>query len=168
MITKSTLTLLYDYHYWMNAQLLEVCAALTPGQWDQPQGHSWGSVHGTLAHMLAAETIWLRRWQGESPRALRRAEEFPTLADLRREWSALEREVRAFIAGCDEARLNASLHYTTTRGEPFTNGLGELMLHVANHGTHHRGELAAMLAVLGIPHPEDDLIRYLRERAGPA
>ncbi|HLB46153.1 MAG TPA: DinB family protein [Anaerolineales bacterium] len=38
------------------------------------------------------------------------------------------------------------------------------MLHLANHGTHHRGELAAMLALMDVPHPEDDLILYARQK----
>jgi uncharacterized damage-inducible protein DinB len=117
--------------------------------------------------MLAAETIWLRRWQGLSPKALRRAEDLPTLADVRGEWALVEREVRGLIADCDEARLAADFTYTNTRGHTFTLPLGPVMLHVANHGTHHRGELVAMLAVLEQPHPEDDLLRYLLEkRAG--
>lgn len=164
MITKATLELIYAYHYWMNAQILDACEALTSEQWNRPLGHSWGSVHGLVVHMLAAETIWLRRWQGHSPATLLQPEEFPALADARRAWAGLESELRAFLAACDQARLDAPVHYTTTRGQPYSEPLGELMLHVANHGTHHRGELVAMLAILGVPHPEDDLLRYLRER----
>lgn len=163
MITLSTLATLYDYHYWANARLLAACGALTPEQWDRPLGHSWGSVHGVLAHMLAAETLWLTRWQGASPTSLRQPEEFPTLADLRRAWAEVEANLRGFLRQCDDARLNRDLHYTTTKGVPQVQLLGELMLHVANHGTHHRGELAAMLAILEVPHPEDDLVYYLRE-----
>lgn len=168
LIPKTTLTLIYDYHYWMNAQMLEACQALTPAQWDQALGHSWGSVHGLLVHMLAAEEIWLRRWQGESPRSLRRPEEFPLLADVRRAWMDQEQAVRAFLAGLDDARLAADFSYTNTRGQPFTLPLGPVMLHVANHGTHHRGELVAMLAILEVAHPEDDLLRYLQAQVKPA
>jgi uncharacterized damage-inducible protein DinB len=168
IVPKSTLALVYDYHYWMNAQMLAACEALTPEQWNRPLGHSWGNVHGLLAHMLAAEVIWLKRWQGESPRSLRQPEEFPTLEDLRRAWAELELEVRAFVAGCDDARLARDFSYTNTRGQAFSLPLGPVMLHVANHGTHHRGELVAMLAMLDVPHPEDDLLRYLQAAGGPA
>lgn len=164
MVTQATLTLLYDYHYWMTRQMLEACEALTPEQWDQALGHSWGSVHGVTAHMLAAEAIWLARWQGASPTALAKAEDLPTLADVRRAWTVVEMETRDFIKQCDDARLAADLRYTNTRGQHFSVPLGALMLHVANHGTHHRGELVAMLALLGIPHPEDDLLWYVLEK----
>lgn len=162
MITLSTLTLLYDYHYWANARFLSACEALTPAQWEQPLSHSWGSVHALLTHMLAAEILWLTRWKGESPTFLRQPEEFPTLAEMRREWSRVESDLCAFLRACDETRLNADLQYKTTQGVSQVSPLGQLMLHVANHGTHHRGELAAMLTLLGVPHAEDDLLFYLR------
>ncbi len=76
--------------------------------------------------------------------------------------------VRAFLAGLDDARLAADFSYTNTRGQPFTLPLGPVMLHVANHGTHHRGELVAMLAILEVAHPEDDLLRYLQAQVKPA
>ncbi len=164
MITLSTITTLYDYNDWANTRLLKACEALTPEQWDQSLGHSWGSVHGLLTHMLAADVIWSSRWRGESPKVLRQSAEFPTLADLRRAWAEVDARIRDFIRGCDDARLAADLTYTNTKGGKFTFPLGWLMLHLANHGTHHRGELAAMLAVLQAPHPEDDLLFYLIER----
>jgi uncharacterized damage-inducible protein DinB len=166
MLTAKTLTFLYDYGYWMNARMLTACEALTAEQWDQPLGHSWGSVHGVLAHMLAAEVIWLARWRGHSPTSLLQAEAVPTLAEVRAEWARVEADLRRFIGECDEARLAADFSYTNTRGQAFSVPLGPVMLHVANHGTHHRGELVAMLTVLGVPHPEDDLLWYILEQRG--
>jgi uncharacterized damage-inducible protein DinB len=54
--------------------------------------------------------------------------------------------------------------YTNPRGHIFALPLGPLMLHLANHATHHRGELVAMLAILEVPHPEDDLLGYLLDK----
>lgn len=164
MVNLSTLNFLYDYHYWMTRKMLDACGALTPKQWDQALGHSWGSVHGVTAHMLAAEVIWLERWKGNTPTTLLGAEAFPTLADLRREWAKVEADLRVFLSQCTDAQLAADLHYTNTKKQPFTAPLGALMLHVANHATHHRGELVAMLALLEVPHPEDDLLWHILEQ----
>jgi len=130
----------------------------------QPHGHSWESVHGLLVHMLFAEQIWLARWQGSSPTQHLRPEDYPTLADVRRGFADSEQALRAFFAHCAEDRLHRPLHYTNTRGQAFAVNLDALILHLANHGTHHRGELAAMLALMQIPHPEDDLLFYLLEQ----
>ena len=120
-------------------------------------------MHGLLAHMLAAEIIWLARWNGQSPAALRQASEFPALADVRRAGLAVGQQLRAFLRACDDFRLAQAVTYQNTRGQEFTFPLGRLMLHLANHGTHHRAEAAAMLAVLEVAHPEDDLLLYFIE-----
>jgi uncharacterized damage-inducible protein DinB len=161
MLTITTLQFVYDYHYWMTRQMLGACEALRLEQWSQPMGHSWGSVHGVVVHMLAAELIWYARWQGQTPTRLAQADDYPTLAAVRTAWEPLEAKMRAFIAQCDEARLQADLNWVNTRGQAFAAPLGQVMLHVANHGTHHRGELVGMLALLDVPHPEDDLLWYI-------
>ena len=135
-----------------------------PEQWDRPLGPSWGSVHALLVHMLGAEKLWLARWRGESPTALLKPEELPTLGEVRRAWAKIEAELRAFVGRCDDARLERDLRYANTKGVRYASPLAHLMLHAANHGTHHRGELAALLTLLEVPHPEDDLLYFLREK----
>jgi uncharacterized damage-inducible protein DinB len=164
----STIELLYDYNRWANAQMLVACEQLTLEQWSRQLGHSWGSVHGVLTHMFAAEAIWLSRFNGTSPKTLRQEAEFPTFADLERAWMQLELEFTQFIGGLTEKDLSRDVTYTNTKGLTYTNPLGPLLLHVANHCTHHRGEMAAMLTVLNIPHPEDELLVYIREKNGQA
>lgn len=144
--------------------MLDACERLTPAQWDQPMGHSWGSVHGVVVHMLAAEQIWHARWQGQTPTRLAQAGDYATLADVRVAWTLMETQVRAFITQVDETRLNADFSYINTRGQQFSAPLGQVMLHVANHATHHRGELVGMLALLEVPHPEDDLLWYILQQ----
>ena len=160
----STIKLLYDYNRWANSRMLVACESLTLEQWGRALGHSWGSVHGLLTHMFAAEAIWLARWRGESPRVMRQPAEFPTFTDLEKAWMNMELELLEFIESLDEKRLTQEVTYTNTRGETYTYPLGRLMLHLANHNTHHRGELAAMFALLNIAHPEDDLLFYLHEK----
>ncbi|MBL8046060.1 MAG: DinB family protein [Anaerolineales bacterium] len=155
---------MYDYHYWMTHQMLEACERLMPTQWSQPMGHSWGNVHGVVTHMLAAELIWYARWQGQAPAQLAQAEDYPTLADVRAAWASVEAQMRAFLTQLDNVRLNADFTYTNTRGQQFSAPLGQVMLHVANHATHHRGELVGMLALLDVPHPEDDLLWYILQQ----
>jgi uncharacterized damage-inducible protein DinB len=162
----ATLTLLYNYHYWANAKFIEACIALTPEQWAQPLGHSWGTVQGLLAHMALAEDIWFSRiLEGVSPTEMPATSAYPTLDAVQSRLTYWEPRIKAFLAQCTDDRLAADLHYTTTKGAPQVQPLGGILLHVANHGTHHRGELAAMLALLDVPHPEDDLLFYLREQA---
>jgi uncharacterized damage-inducible protein DinB len=144
--------------------MLAACDSLTMEQWSRSLGHSWGSVHGLLTHMFAAEVIWLARWKGTSPRALHQPAEFPTFAELEKAWMKTEIEMMEFVGSLTEKSLTQDITYTSTRGEKYTYPLGQLVLHLANHSNHHRGELAAMLAILNVQHPEDDMIFYYREK----
>ena len=161
MITLAAVQLLYDYHYWRTARILQSCELLTPSQWDQPMAPSWGSVHGLLAHMIAAENIWLGRWRGISAKAMMTADELPAFEDVHAAWIKMEREMRSFIEECDDERLSSNITYTNTSGKTYTLPLGALMCHVVDHATHHRGELVAMLTMLDVPHPDDGLVGYL-------
>ena len=157
---------LYDYHSWANAHALAAAERLTEEQLNRPQGHSFGSVLGTLRHMHAAEWIWWRRWQGESPKAFPDPAETPTLAALRARWQAQAAEMRAFLAAQTPESVEREIAYTNTRGESYRLRLWQMAAHVANHGTHHRAELAAMYALLDVPHAEEDWSRYFLEQTG--
>jgi uncharacterized damage-inducible protein DinB len=168
MTTLATIQLLYNYHYWRIGRILNSDEELMAQHWDQPLTPSWGSVHGLLAHMLGAEKIWLGRWKGVSVPTMMSVDEVPTFKDLRNQWAVIEHELRDFIAHCDEACLNKDLTYTNTSGKTYTLPLGALMVYVVDHATHHRGELVAMLTILGISHPDDGLLGYLIEHSTQA
>ena len=159
----ATIKLMYDYNRWANHRVWAVCEGLRQEQWDRNLGHSWGSVHSLLTHLHAADVIWFARWRGHSPQVLHEPAEFPTFAELEKAWQKTELEIMEFVESLTDKRLAADVNYITTRGDKQSQLLGHLMLHLANHNTHHRGELAAMLTILNVPHPEDDLLFYLRE-----
>lgn len=160
----STVKTLYDYNRWANERMLVACEQLTLEQWSRKLGVSWGSVHDLLTHMFAAQAIWLSRWKGDSPRTLHQAAEFPTFHDLERAWVQVELEIQQYIDSLTDKDMTRDLVYTNTKGEQHTYPLGGVLLHVANHNTHHRGELAAMLSILTVSHPEDELLIYMREK----
>lgn len=159
-------TTLYDYNRWANARMLEAAARLTFEQLLHEHGHSWGSVHGLLVHMMSAEWIWLRRWQGESPKAVLNPSDFPTIEILRAYWDGLEAQLHDFVAAQTGESLESIVTYTNTKGRTFSLPLWQLMGHLANHGTHHRGELAAMFALLEAAHPEEDWYLYFLSKSG--
>ena len=116
--------------------------------------------------MMNAEWIWLRRWQGQSPGAFHEAADFPTLGALRQYWAGLEEEMRAFVAAQTEKSLEREIAYTNTLGQKYHLPLWQMMVHVPNHNTHHRGELAVMFAAINAPHPEDEWNHYFLIKSG--
>jgi uncharacterized damage-inducible protein DinB len=151
---------LYDYNRWANQRSLAAASRLSHNQLFKDLGHSWGSVQAVLVHMMGAELIWLRRWQGISMNALLDPSEFPELDVLQGRWAEIDQELRAFVASQTAESLQREVHYRNTKGRAFSAQLWQLLAHLANHGTHHRGELAAMFTVLDAPHAEEDFYLY--------
>jgi uncharacterized damage-inducible protein DinB len=156
----------YDYTYWANKRYLAVAEGLTEEQLHRKQGHSWGSVYAVLVHMLSSEWVWLQRWNGTSPKSHLNQNDFPTLASLKERWRQIENDMRNFIQAQTEESLQARLTYSNFSGETFSVPLYQMLMHVANHETHHRGELAAMFALMDVPHPEEEVIQYFLNLSG--
>ena len=125
---------------------------------------SFRSVRDTLAHVYAAEWIWLSRWRGVSPPAMPATETFPDLAAIRAVWIAHESEVNAFLNGLDEEGIHRRIEYMTTGGQPMAGVLWRLVQHVVNHASYHRGQVTTLLRQHGAPAPKSqDLVTFYRE-----
>ena len=162
MISVSLLRELFEYNYWARDRQLQACAALTQDQFLRPMGSSYSSLRDTLAHLVAAEWVWLERWRGHSPTMLEAkeysAEKFPTLGVVQGRWRAVEEGVRGYLATLNEEMLSRPLSYINVKGEPWTYPLWQSLLHVANHQTYHRGQVTTLLRQLGVEAPPIDYL----------
>jgi len=154
---------LFDYGSWANARMLAAAEGLAAEQLDAAAASSFPSVRATLAHIVAAEWIWVRRWLGESPASAPAWAGGATLAELRTHLAAVEAERAALLNRLTDADLVAVVGYRGLDGTAAALSLGKLMRHVVNHSTYHRGQLATQLRQLGQAPPATDLTRYLRE-----
>jgi uncharacterized damage-inducible protein DinB len=150
-----------NHNYWARDRQLQACASLTAEQFVRPVGSSFPSVRDTLAHMLAAEWLWLERWRGKSPKSLLPAGDFPDLESVVRRWKAVELEMREYTSGLNEEALACPLTYMNFRGEEWTYSLWEMMVHMMNHQSYHRGQVATQLRILGIEPPQIDFLLWL-------
>lgn len=165
MDLKNYLTELYEYNYWANKRYLAVAETLTTEQLFRKQGHSWDSVHAVFVHIMSSERMWQQRWRGESGTFLD-PKVFPTAASIRAYWVEVEQNMRNFIAAQTEPSLLSNITYTNPKGETFTLPLWQMVVQPPNHNTHHRGELAAMFALMNIPHPEEEVVQYYLIKSG--
>lgn len=163
---KEQLISLYEYGEWVTHRLLETSLALTQEQFTRPVLSGFGSVHLTLAHILAAEVLWLARWQGLSPRTMLSPVDLPTAPAICERWTVLNDERRVNLENLAEAELTATVHWTNMRGQLFALPRWQVMLHCANHSAHHRSEVAAILTELGHEPDSTDLLEFYLERAG--
>ena len=164
-MNQNDIHLLYEYNYWASAKILMAATNLSTEQFVEPTAHTYGTLRGTLVHIIGAEWIWRSRCQaGISPTALLDEEDFPRLIDVLGRFPEEEAKMRQFLAGLSDDQLNEKINYTDTKGVAYSMVLWPLLQHVVLHGMQHRAEAAAILTDFGHSPGDIDLIVYLREQ----
>jgi len=164
-VTPSDLRTLLDYHYWARDRVLDAASLLTADQFTKDLGSSFKSVRDTLAHVYSAEWAWYSRWQGTSPTAPMPFDQFPDVASLRKVWTDHEAKMRAFVAAMDDAAITRVYEFKTLAGQAASSEFWQMLQHVVNHASYHRGQVTTMLRQLGAqPGKSMDMIAYYREK----
>ena len=153
---------LFAYTEWANGLFFDAIDQLTEEQYSRTIPSSYSTIGDTLAHIISAEWIWLRRWNGESPTVVPEWCTGASRETLHEELRKVETERAAFLATLTEDALAAPLSYRSIKGDPFTLPLGEQLQHVVNHSTYHRGQLTTMLRQAGATPPGTDLSIFFR------
>ena len=165
-MTLQDLRTLLDFHYWARDRALDAASALTPEQLTRDMGGSFKSVRDTLVHLYSAEWAWYQRWQGLSLTAALPLDQFPDVASLRAAWIAHEAKMRGFLASLGEEGIARVFEYKTLNGQPGSSAFWQMLQHLVNHGSYHRGQLTTLLRQLGAtPAKSMDLIAFYREQA---
>jgi uncharacterized damage-inducible protein DinB len=153
------------YNRWANERLYAACAELSKEEYHRPRQAFFGSIHGTLGHVLVGDRLWLARIEGQ-PAPHQRLDEQPcaTLDELRAAREAEDRRIIDLVDTIDEANVDRVVRYTTlSRPAALETPLHICWLHVFNHQTHHRGQVHDQLTQTEVPPPPLDLIYYLRQ-----
>lgn len=151
---------LYDYNRWANTQVLETVSSLNAEQFTRDIENSFRSVRETLVHMLSAEWIWLERWKGTSPKSMLAATELSDVEAIKTRWGKVESERADFIRSLTPERLQTVISYVNTRGQTFAYPLWQMMIHVVNHSTYHRGQITTLLRQVGGKPVATDLLDF--------
>ena len=152
---------LFEYHHWAADKLFEALGDVSAAELDKPWGGSFKTARALLRHIIGAEQLWLERFGGTSPKAL---PEFPSTyagADFLAEWRKVKAREKEYVGGLDAAKLAGKLAYTNMKGENHTFPLADILTHVVNHGTYHRGQLSHLLRDLGRPGVSTDYVAWL-------
>lgn len=171
MTLKENFELMAEYNQWMNKSIYSAASQLSASDLAEDRGAFFGSIIGTLNHLLVGDTIWLKRF-AEHPAKLKSLEHFhevesPNALDsilhenfeeLRQSRLKMDHLIREFSSELTDAVLLSSLSYKNTKGEPFTKNLGALVQHFFNHQTHHRGQITTLLNQVGIDVGVTDLL----------
>ena len=160
-----TLSTLYNYNYWATDRVLQATrrAGNISFTASYPELY-YGSLQGTLAHILTAEWIWRKRCQERiSPSTLLDTSAFPILDKLEARINEEQGYTLAYLESLTDLDLAQTISYKSTKGQPYQNTLWELLVHVVNHGTQHRSEIAMVLTKLGYSPGDLDMVVYFRQ-----
>jgi uncharacterized damage-inducible protein DinB len=150
----------FAYNEWASARLLDAVAHLSEEQFMRNLSSSFPSIRDTFSHIVAVEWVWLRRWKGESPPALPEWATAPSPQVLRQKLSEVEAERSAFLVSLADQDVQQTITYRNLKGEEWRYLLAHLLLHLVNHSTYHRGQIATMLRQVGATPPPTDLLIF--------
>jgi uncharacterized damage-inducible protein DinB len=155
--------LIFDYNYCANHRILAASAGLTKEQFLTPADFPYGSLRGTLVHILDAEWGWRGLFETLTFGPDLNRDDFPTIQTLEEHWGKEEKSMRAYLAKLKDEDMASHLKYTTDTGIKRDRILWHCLLHVVNHGTQHRSEAAAMLTSFGHSPGDLDFTVFLNE-----
>jgi uncharacterized damage-inducible protein DinB len=162
-VNLQDLRTLLDYHYWARDRLLAALEPLPLEQFNRDLGSSFKSIRETVVHTYAAEWAWHSRWHGQSPTVLMTSDAFPDVAAIRHAWTDHEKKMRAFLEGLGEDGVTRVIEYKLLSGQPGSSPIWQMLQHVVNHASYHRGQVTTMLRQLGAQPPKSmDMIAYYR------
>jgi uncharacterized damage-inducible protein DinB len=154
---------LLDYHYWARDRMFAALEPLNAEQGGRDLGGSFQSLHDTVAHVYAADLVWYSRWQGDSPSALLTGAAFADLAAIQHAWSALEPKMRQFLEDLGEEGITRVIEFRMLTGAPAASPFWQMLQHVVNHASYHRGQVTTKLRQLGAQPPKSlDMITFYR------
>src|SRR5690349_8189006 len=155
---------LFDYNDWANERVFVTVAGIRADQLKTELGNSFGSVHGTLAHIVGAEWIWLERWFGRSPAKLPCGSDFVELHSIIEKLRSVCSKRRQWLGSVSPDALSENVSYRNLRGQICTYPLWQQLTHVVNHSTYHRGQVITLLRQLGNNVVSTDFLLFYDER----
>ncbi|MGJ7903914.1 DinB family protein [Lysobacter sp. 1R34A] len=171
--------LMAGYNRWMNDKVYAAAARLPHEAVAEDRGAFFGSILGTLNHLLVADLIWLHRFASFHPTHFEALEPIRTaapptaidqrlhdrLAPLQAQRSELDVRIEDWARGLTDADLDHVLVYANSKGVVSRRDFAGLLMHFFNHQTHHRGQVTTLLTQAGEDVGATDLMVLLPQHA---
>ena len=162
------LSTMANYNTWANSRIFELCASLNDYEYRLDRKSFFGSIHGTLNHILLVDILWMTRLKREELRSIESLSQilYEDFDELRIERVRQDQKLTEFFLNIDSSELSRTLKFSRMDGSHCEGVMEDLIVTLFNHQTHHRGQIHAMLTQSGIPNsdmPDLDVIDYLAD-----
>lgn len=168
---------LAHYNQWINKRIYSATAGLNQQELSKNRGAYFGSIIGTLNHILVGDIFWFKRFANHpanyqsleyfrsvnKPASLDEMlhDELSNLLEVREHTDAV---IVQFISELTDEMIASTLKYKNSKGQEFNKNMGDLLLHVFNHQTHHRGQVSTLLYQAGIDVGMTDMVVGIAEK----
>jgi uncharacterized damage-inducible protein DinB len=152
----------WAYNKWAHEQIFLSLNLFDEEEFLTDLGDGCGSVRDKLAHITAADEIWMQRIQGHPNPIFSRPSEFSSISIWRNRAESIIIKYEEYLAGLNEEKLLTNVIYKNLKGIEFSTPVWEILMHVANHATYHRGQVASLIRRIKGKPPVTDMIEYFR------
>jgi uncharacterized damage-inducible protein DinB len=154
---------LMHYKAWANELVFAAAAKLPEDELTAPRKIIFGNLLRTLNHVYAMDEVWRAHLEGRPHRyTTRNPEVCPPFAELREAQKAMDGWFVSYADALPGAKQEEVVNFRFIGGGPGAMTRRDILLHVANHGTYHRGNVASMMYQAGTPPPTTDLPVFLK------
>ena len=168
MIGKSSASMLARYNEWANRVIFDAVAALPPGEAEKPRASLFRNMVHTLNHNYVIDRIFQAHLEGKPHGyTARNTPDHPSLAELRRSQEEVDAWYVRWADEIDERALDETVRFQFVGGGDGAMTRGQMLLHVVNHTSYHRGFVADLFYQVPARPPITDLTVYLRDTHRP-
>lgn len=163
VIHKEYVLQMARYNAWQNRQLRDVFKTMTQEELVADRGAFFGTLFGTMNHLLWGDTMWMSRWCNDVEKPIisgaQSMQHTPTFGVWDAERFRMDGRIRIWAETLSNMDLCGTVSwYSGATNQHLTRPLSLCVAHMFNHQTHHRGQLSQMLHATGLTPPVSDLI----------
>ena len=176
MALEQNFELMAKYNQWMNKQVYSAAAELDDLELREDRGAFFGSILGSLNHILVGDIVWLKRF-AEHPKNYKSLQYLNSLSkplvlteilhsdfnELQKARIKMDEVIVKFSMEASEKDYELGLSFKNMKGQPFKKNFGFLVQHFYNHQTHHRGQVTTLFSQQGIDVGVTDLLALIPE-----
>ena len=151
---------LYNYHVWANQTLINHIELLPEELLSRKFNSVFSSIGETFGHIYMVDHIWFQRIKGKSPSKIN-SKTFDDIVEMKKWFGKQQDEIQSFIKQVDVEKI---VKYQNSKGVQFNNPIYEIIQHMVNHGTYHRGNIASLIRQSGFKGVSTDFIFFLRKQ----
>ncbi|MGG1314161.1 DinB family protein [Cohnella laeviribosi] len=150
---------MYDYHIWANERTMNHLKSLPDEIFFKEVDLGFKSIAEVIGHIVAVDEVWFARIKEQSPSSIV-TKQFSNIEEASNCMNKLQSQIREYLSLIKDVEKRVT--YRNQMGQEFQNSVSEIIQHVVNHGTYHRGNITTILRYLGYKGIQTDYIAYLR------